>query len=822
MSTDLKLDNWTFKIFKLDDKEDIVKSLSDPVLLQSIRKEMKPFYTPGTLQSNIASLTDLNPYFEDNMKKLEYLEEYYLLLHAEFPLSDLDRDYCLWVDYIDTMAQIFFNGVEIRNTSSAHIQYKFHLPTDLIQSVNTVSLIISPPMSFVDKEIDLPEVEYKDRVFIRKPTYNYGWDFAPRSLLVGIGESKVLIENSVEFSDLFVETTKLSDKFAELSFSVTLNSEIEGPLDFILEISQVNNPTTIFQDTFPVELKLGMNSLKKNVKIENYNLWWPNGTGKQSLYELRLFESTKKFKINERFGIRTVNLILEEEGENSFIFEVNGKKIFARGANWVPTDSLTNFGDEWRYRKLLSLAKNGNFNMIRIWGGGVVEDDRFYDICDEFGIMIWHDFQFACSVYPEHDKFLSVVETEISSIIRRLRNHPSIVLWCGNNENEWIDYQSLLPQIRLENKFGDKLHQMKKHLCSQLDPSRPYWRSSPWSPSSDNNHEFDPNSMDEGNNHDWCVWHGVGQPNLEPPEYDAYAENHAKFITEFGIQSFPSRSTINQIFSRQTQVKPNTIWEFHNLILPKIKINMKKMGEPTNIDEWILYTQAAQAFGMKFAIETWRARKFNTAGALIWQFNEPWPTICWSLIDYYGIPKMAYWFVKRSFNPVIIVKVPNENTFVVISDLLHSVNGELKVKNLNLEGDILWENTYEISIESNSKTKIDLGELKLEKSDLLWVKFTNDNVKVEDIIFMSDPRDIRFPTPKIDANLNGNSLTLLSSKLALLVHLPNELEPNDNYFHLIPNISKEITLKEIPKDHEIKIKIWNNPFMEISLNNNLE
>ena len=820
MKNEILVDNWFFRIFKIDKKDTFVNKIEKNMTINSMKEDLQPFKTPGSLQSNFVEAKKLNPYFEGNMKKLQHLEEYCLFLITEFSLDeDLKSKYFLWFSNIDTMAQIFLNGIEINNTFSAFIQYKIPLPNDLLRPLNTLVVIISPPMSFVDKDIELPVIKQQDRVFVRRPAYNYGWDFAPRSLLVGIGEVKIFIEEIISFNDLYIWTKSYSDDFSELSLSVTINSEIEGLTEFTLEIIDVNGKESVFTEKISLNLNLGLNEFNKLIKLKNYQLWWPNGLGNQQEYQVIISENITGSLIKTKFGIRTINLILQEEEENKFIFEINGEKVFAKGANWVPTDSLTNYSTEEKYRKLLTLAKEANFNMIRVWGGGVVENEIFYDICDEFGLMIWHDFQFACSIYPEHKNFLSIVEAEISSIIKQLRNHPSIVLWCGNNENEWIDFQHLTPSFREENKIGEKLHQIKQHLCSQLDLSRPYWRSSPWSPSAETSYDFDPNSMDEGNNHDWRVWHGVSQPNFEPPEYEEYANNKAKFITEFGIQSFPSKQTINKIFSIQVQSEPNEIWEFHNCDIHKIQVNMKKMGEPKNIDEWILYTQAAQAFGMKHAVETWRARKFNTGGALIWQFNEPWPTICWSLIDYYSNPKIAYWMLKRSFKSLIVVKDPEENNVILVNDTHKSIRGNLRIKIFKFNGEIIHEEDRELSIKSNYKTEISLGSLSIKNDEFLWIEFANYNVNAENIVLPCDPIDINFPDPNISARVDDQNLTLISNEFAFLVHLPDELEPNNNYFHLIPNIPRKIKLNKILDDQKLRLSIWNNPFKPIIVRN---
>jgi len=354
---------------------------------------------------------------------------------------------------------------------------------------------------------------------------------------------------------------------------------------------------------------------------------------------------------------------------------------------------------------------------------------------------------------------------------------------------------------------------LKKNLCQKLDPSRPYWRSSPWSPTSETSFSYDPNSQDEGNCHDWFVWHGVGQSDLQPPEFEQYAANHARFISEFGIQSFPAKSTIDEIFSKSIQKSPNKVWEFHNLNLSKIRVNMKKFGEPQNIEEWILYTQAAQAFGMKFAIETWRSRKFETAGALFWQYNEPWPTICWSIIDYYNNPKIAYYFIKRAFQPVIAIYEKETNSIIIINDFTKTIECKLVLRKYSKYSfsELLSMKEYDVKIDSNEKITIIDDITILLKEDCLWIQLFYENKSFDNIILACDPSEMKFPDPEILTTFDKQKsiLTLTTShELAFMVELPNELEPEDNFFHLIPSFHRKIHINRFPEDESIEIRIW--------------
>lgn len=805
------LKDWYYFRSSLTNRDVLLNKIKNKYTLDSLQLELQPFIVPGSLQFSMSKILDIDPYFEKNMEKFLAYEYDVILLVCEVSLTERENDLFIHFEYIDTISEIFLNGELIGKSENFHIRYFFPIPETLLrQGKNLFSVIISPSLAEVEEDADLPEIQ--DRVFVRRPAVNYGWDFAPRAILIAMGTCSLFQKGRIYLSDVFVITNSCDEQKAELTIEWCCETTEAHDFNFNLGVTLLRKDIPIHHEKFLHKLNIGKTIIKRRVLVERPNLWWPNGHGNPDLYQLEIEEKSTGTSIKTTFGIRKIDLILEEKGHKRFLFKINGKRIWAKGANWVPSDALTNFSDRNKYRTLLSLAKDANFNMIRIWGGGVVENQIFYELCDQMGLMIWHDFQFACSVYPETKTFTKNVENEITDILKRLRNHPSIVLWCGNNENEWIDYQKFTEGYRKERKIGVVFHLLKKRLCQQLDPTRPYWRSSPWSPSSETSYSFNPNSQDEGNCHDWFVWHGVAQPNLEPPEYEAYAKNRARFISEFGIQSLPVKETIDRIFSLTTQAAPNDVWEFHNCNLSKIQVNLKKFGQPQTIDEWILYTQAAQAFGLKFAIEIWRSRKFETAGSLIWQFNEPWPTICWSLIDYYNRPKMAYWFVKRAFAPLIVLQDSEGKKIIVVNDDNRNIKGTLLVQEYSLrEGNLIYEKQCQLSINENDKIEVGVNQSNLSKASFRWISFSSEDYKAENLVLPLDPIKINFPNPEVVATLEREKkiLTLKSNKLAFIVELTSKYQPDDNYFHLIPNIPRKIRLNRLPKESKIELTIWN-------------
>ncbi|MHA2138944.1 MAG: glycoside hydrolase family 2 protein [Candidatus Hodarchaeales archaeon] len=809
MQNRTKISDWQYFIIDRTQKENILRLMIKETKISSYPYKLSEFIVPGTLQSNIVRSEGLDPYYEKNMNNFLKYENMFLVLLSEVHIEQCDDRNILLFDFIDTVGDIYINGHLIKQTNCAHMIIYVDLPSQYLKKgVNQIFVIIYPPIpAFLNSDYEEP---FNERVIFRKPPFNYGWDFAPRSLTKGIGSVILARKEIIEISDIFTYTLDIQKEKCSQFLEWGVKSEVTRESLFLVQIFDTENNEICYSDESTYLIRRGDNKYETKLVIDSPKLWWPNGYGQQPLYCLKLTIKRENVHRELLFGVRVVKLVLNQGKENRFTFEINHQMIFAKGANWVPTDALLNFSEEGKYSKLLHIAKNANFNMLRIWGGGVVERNIFYELCDSLGIMIWHDFQFACSIYPETEDYLALVELEIQQIILRLRNHPSIVLWCGNNENEWIDYQKISIPERKEKKIGDKLHSLKKRLCSNLDPSRPFWRSSPWSPSSENDYTFDPNSQDEGNSHNWEVWHGVNQPNLKSPTYDHYGKFKSKFVSEFGIQSLPSNYTISKIFNESTQSSPNETWKFHNCVLDKINVNMEKFGTPKDINEWILFSQTAQAFAMKFAIEFWRSQKFNTSGSLIWQFNEPWPTICWSLVDYYDIPKVAYWYTKNAYSPLLITYNKNEKTIVIVNDTLKSIVGTLSVSRIVLPGKINHYINDELFIEPNNIKMIKFPFNGNIEDNIIVFDFKSSKGKYRNYIFLTDPVNLRLDKPevKFQVNTDESTITFISNVFTFLVSISWDLHPQDNCFNLLPNEPYTVKVENLPEENSNFFSSW--------------
>ncbi len=820
MKKSLFLNDWRFtriESSELNNIKEIIPLLKHEDDLTKIDLVFQSFKVPGTLQSNLAILENFNPYFEKNIDRFTPLEYNCLILVHPVPELDPSKDYYLEFDWIDTNADIFLDGKRIGSSNNAFLKKKIAIPK--VISTTLLILILIPHMSYIDEEsYDFPPIKNPlDRVFVRRPTYNYGWDFSPRTLLIGIGTVEIKEKNDLTIEDIFVYTEDISENKASINVQWSVQTKIQMDVDFSLEIFFKETNKSIYKEKFTSKLEKGHSQIKSTIYLPQVELWWPNGYGKQNLYILKISTITHDELKETTFGIRKIELVLQEKGRQTFVFKINDTKIWSKGANWVPTDSLLNFSQYEKYQSLLLLARNANFNMIRIWGGGVVEKEEFYNLCDELGLMIWHDFQFACSVYPQTGEYLENVNNEVRGIIRRLRNHPSIVLWNGNNENEWIDFQHYTSSYREEKRIGEKLHLLKMNACKELDPSRPYWRSSPWSPSSEHSFDFDPNSPLEGNRHNWEVWHGLDQPDLKPPDYEHYYNENGIFISEFGIQSFPVQKTIDEIFSSENQQEYNEIWDFHNCNMPKIEVNLVKFKEPKNITDYIVYTQTAQAFGLKYAIDTWRGRKWQMTGALIWQFNEPWPTICWSLVDYYNRPKMAYWLVKKAFAKIHPVFDVHNNIVSVINDSLNDVEGKLTIREYKLPNSLISENCSNITIKANQISSTEYSPS--QQSEIVYLIFESNFGRVTNYSLMKDVVNLQIPNPEIKLVYSSTSkkLNIVSKEIIFILKLDPSLEPEENCLVIPQNTPYEVLLNQDLLTPKIKLSIWNYPEKSINV-----
>ncbi|MBL0340173.1 MAG: glycoside hydrolase family 2 protein [Bacteroidetes bacterium] len=520
-------------------------------------------------------------------------------------------------------------------------------------------------------------------VFVRKAPYQFGWDWSPRFLTMGIWKPiKMVAHDKLFISDLFIKTIEIADTCAWLSADITIFSQ-----------EDLSNATVTVKEGFKqFKIKKGFTTAQLKVKIAQPELWWPNGLGTQKLYDFtaKLFVNGYLVdSVTDRAGIRTIELIQDDdEWGNSFYFRVNGLPVFMKGANYVPQSNFLTEVSEEKYQKILNDVSAVGMNMLRVWGGGVYENEIFYDLCDEKGILVWQDFMFACSMYPGDSAFVNNVKNEVNYQVKRLRNHPSIALWCGNNEinvawNNW-GWQNEFKYSPIDSAtiFRSYLHSFEKvipEMLQQLDPVRPYLPSSPIS--NWGNHQ---NFM-SGDNHYWGVWHGE-------ESIDSFSVYVPRFMSEYGMQSYPSyaslksNTTLNPIPLNSDFIKNRQrSYKGNGLLLKYID---DKFGQVLNTEDLCYKSQINQAEAMRIAIESHRKQARFCMGSLYWQLNDVWDGASWSTLEHSGKWKAAHYHLKRLYaRDILISETINDTTRVFIqSDNIEGIAGTLFVDVLDFKG----------------------------------------------------------------------------------------------------------------------------------------
>jgi beta-mannosidase len=457
-----------------------------------------------------------------------------------------------------------------------------------------------------------------------KTQMSYGWDFAPRLKGAGIWDRVYLYETGpVAIRDLFIEP--------HLDGRIDVAVELKEPpeADGTIEIDVAGENFSIKPIRECIALQKGRTAYRLNLTVPEPRLWWPWEMGEQNLY--RATATVAAFtdrwlnsdSVSEVFGVREISWAPNPDAPpNSadWVLQVNGRRVFMRGGNWVPAEALNGRLTDERYRKLVTLAREANLNLLRVWGGGNRERSAFYDACDRAGIMVWQEFPLACVYilgYPRNRHFLDLVHQEAGEIVRQLRNHPSLIMWCGGNE--W------------NVKKSPRVAQALEQEASALDPTRRFVPASPY----------------RGDSHNWIVWHQYG--NLTD-----YFNDRSPLPSEFGLQAYPAAATLRQYLS------PELVWPIgeahrhHDLGPEKMAKYSAPLRPADNLESVVEASQVMQAHYLQRGIEFWRQRKYRTSGVAFWQFNEPWPAICWSVLDYDLRPKLAYTQLKDTLNPLLV------------------------------------------------------------------------------------------------------------------------------------------------------------------------
>ncbi len=654
-----------------------------------------PAIVPGSIHVDLMAAGIIpDPFVGDNEGRVSWVAGADWIYHRTFtPDPNLRSHDAVFLECkgLDTLATIRLNGVEVARTDNMHRRYAFDVTECVAPGENVIEVEFSSPVNHVKKMIGQglvisPGDSIPGAPYLRKSMYQWGWDWAPKLPTSGIWRSIRLVGRSTaKLADVSVRQVHGRTR-AELSVSVQIDRLSDGDVTVFARLISPEGETLEQSETLPIYTSTAF----LDFLVEAPALWWPNGYGDAPLYELQIevHPTANKLCVLDyramRIGLRSLELRqTPDEWGSTFMFVVNGVPIFSKGANWIPADQFPTRVTGEQYRDLVYSAVQANMNMLRVWGGGIYEDDLFYELCDEFGILVWQDFMFACARYPANPEMLENIRLEAVDNIRRIRHHPCLALWCGNNEMEWLaDAQN--DEIR--KNYDAIFHELLPAVCAEEDADTPYWPSSP----SSGTPFVDPNGERAGDGHYWDVWHG------KKPFTD-YREHYFRFMSEFGFESLPSMDTVKSFAEQKDWNMTSHVMESHQknsagngLILYYLAHTFRF---PKNFAMMVYVSQVLQAEAMRYGIEHWRRNRneYHCMGTLYWQYNDCWPVASWAGVEYNHHWKALQYYAKRFYAPVHISAAETADAVAlhVTNDRLESFQGTVRWALERLDGKVL-------------------------------------------------------------------------------------------------------------------------------------
>lgn len=763
-----------------------------------------PAEVPGSVYHDLLAAGRIpDPFYRDNeteaLKLMEYDFHYSRAFQADGELLDCGA-VLLRCEGLDTLAAVYINGAEAGRADNMHRTWEFDVKDLLRKGENTIAVHFASPTKFIRESYAADPADGTADAMegfpsLRKAHCMFGWDWGPRLPDAGIWRDISLIGvDTARIRDVLVKQFHEGGR-AALEIDTHIIRLTDAPAEVRVSV------------TAPDGTVLTGVGETCRIDIPDPRLWWPAGYGGQPLYrvEVELVSGgTRLDGWSRRTGLRTmtVSRVKSEHGE-SFSHCVNGVDVFAMGMDYIPEDNLLPRVTPERTRRLLEDARAANVNTIRVWGGGYYPDDYFYDICDELGLLVWQDFMFACAVYNLTEAFEETITAEFVDNIRRLRSHPSLALWCGNNEMEQFAGSGLwIKAMRQKSDYIKMFQYIIPKVLKAEDPQAFYWPSSPSSGG-----DFDePGDPSRGDVHDWDVWHG-----LKP--FTDYRNYLFSYVSEFGFQSFPCMETIESF----TLPEDRNIFSY---IMEKHQRNATANGRivtylsqnylyPATLDKLVYASQLLQAQAMQYGVEHWRRNRGRCMGAVIWQLNDCWPVASWAGIDYFGRWKALQYYARRFFAPVLVSC--HEEGLVNQEDI--SVNTEhidpRKTARLNVSNETMeaFAGRTDWSLRRPDASVIEEGsfDVAVPALDALWLPeqdFTKygpydcyyayrltdraGHTVGEGSVLFCAPKHFRFRDPGLTVRLEGDEAVVTASAYARSVEVqcgPDVLL-EDNYFDM--------------------------------------
>lgn len=811
-----------------------------------------PASVPGTVQTDLMRNGIIeDPYFRLNERGIQWIDKEDWIYETQFALDEgvfEKNNIRLNFKGLDTYADVYLNNEKILSTDNMFREWTVNVKSVVNDSINTLKIYFHSPFKIDIPKWDANPIKYdasndqsenggvfnkKTSVYARKAGYHYGWDWGPRIVTSGIWRPIILEAwDDLKIENIFIHQKEVSSKKASITTYVE-----------VLADKAMDNTSITIKDkglnkvlgSRKVNLAKGLNKVDVDFSMNNPKLWWSNGLGEPYLYtfETEVSHNNSSDRDETRTGIRSIRLINKpDEHGQSLYFEINGIAVFAKGANYIPSDIFLPRLTYDDYKKEIMDAVDVNMNMLRVWGGGIYEDDMFYQLCDENGILVWQDFMFACSMYPADEAFLESVKHEAIDNIRRLRNHASLALWCGNNEitEAWFGwgwkeqhYQRNPEHAKIIwDQYMALFHKLLPDVVAEYAPNSYYRPSSPFS------RVEGVSESHMGDSHYWRVWHGkepISQYNVE----------RSRFFSEYGFQSFPEFESIkiyapnkeDWSITSEVMMAHQRGGDFANeLINDYLTKNYK---EPKDFESFLYANQVLQGDAIKTAIEAHRRDMPYCMGTLYWQHNDCWPVASWSSRDYYRRWKAQHYFAREAFRDILVSPIADKSSLKVflVSDRLNDAKGTLTIKLMKMDGTEVKQLNRRVNALKNSssiayqeKLVSLLGDNKKEDI-VIYTEFKDEQGNIyTNNYFLAQPKDIRFIKPTIDQKINpikgGYELMLKSDHFVRATFLSIDGIDNffdNNYFDILPG--KEVTVKvktDIPFDkfkQQLKIKYLN-------------
>ena len=785
-----------------------------------------PATVPGVIHTDLLSNKLIeDPFFRLNERDQQWIDKEDWIYETYFDVDKktLDRTNILLHFYgLDTYADVYLNEELILKADNMFREWKVDVKGKLKEKGNQLHIYFHSPI-----KIDMPKFDsypYRYQTgpdqsqqggifnktlspFARKAGYHYGWDWGPRFVTSGIWRPVILESwNDMRIENVYIRQKDINEKKAVITNEVEISADrdISGAK---ITVKDKNAGTLL--GTVTSDLKKGMNTVPVDFTINNPRLWWCNGLGEPNLYTFQTEVSAGNGIVDNDLtttGLRSLKLVSEpDEAGSALYIELNGVRVFSKGANYIPQDNFLPRVTDGQYQQTVLDAVNANMNMLRVWGGGTYESDLFYELCDKYGIMVWQDFMFACSLYPSEGKYLESVKYEAIDNIKRLRNHPSIALWCGNNEAYYFWYNWDLKKHYADQnpeyaqviwrQYTDLFHKLLPDMVTEYHPESTYRYSSPYG------YAGEADSPTHGDRHFWGVWHGR-QPTSD------FNIVRSRYFSEYGFQSFPELESV-KIFApysedwnitSEVMMAHQRAGTYANPLIEEYLL--KEYKKPKDFNSFLYMSQVLQGDAIKIAIEAHRRDMPYCMGTLFWQHNDCWPVASWASRDYYGRWKAQHYFAREAYRDVLVSPYAKGDTLsvFVVSDRLNDDNGTLNIKVVKLDGTQVAEHNTPVKIAANSSHVVYSTGVKAllkgaQPEDVIVVTQLSDNGGniYTNNYFLVKQKDIDFPkvniTQRVKPVKDGFEVSLRSDKFARAVFMSIDGIDNffgNNYFDILP------------------------------------